>query len=73
MVVKKVVKKKSDEIEKMRTELNTIEGAIDTLRQQSFEMGDDLREARTMLFITLGILFAMFGLALGLAVKIFFL
>ena len=72
MVVKKAVKKKGDEkIDQLKSELVSIEGAIDTIRQHNFEMEDDLREARTMLFVTLGILFAMFGLALGMMIKLF--
>ncbi len=49
----------------LEQEIKALKRVLVMLRKHDEELKKDLREARTLLFIALGVLFALFGLLLG--------
>ncbi|NYZ80198.1 hypothetical protein H0N95_03050 [Candidatus Micrarchaeota archaeon] len=68
MVVKKAKKEDIMHYEQM-SELGELKNLVYAVRAHNVELERDIREARTLLFIALAILMALFGLLLGIALK----
>ncbi len=58
--------KSKEEIEK---EIKALKKIVRKTHVQAIELDKDLREARTLLFIALGVLMALFGLLMGVLIK----
>lgn len=54
------------------SELNDLKQLVNSVRVHGDELEKDMREARTLLFVALVVLMALFGLLLGIAVRMIF-
>ena len=70
MPVRKTKAKKVDLTEKRTEEIMILKDMISSLKEDTTMLEKDLREARTLLFMQMGVLLALFGLALGLLYKL---
>jgi hypothetical protein len=68
MVVKKTKKDEMMHYEQMN-ELSDLKNLVYAVRAHNVELEKDIREARTLMFAALIVLMALFGLLVGVALK----